>query len=112
MEPGRYGADGWIEDHAGSDGAADTLREDELIVLRRDRGHHETEHMKERARGEEVSCAVVVVEETEERATNEHHEGLERHDPGDCTGCIAMQLVRFVIVLENTNTINPAKGDE
>lgn len=47
VEPGDGGGHGGVEDSAGSEGTADSLREDELVVFSGERGHHQTKDVEE-----------------------------------------------------------------
>lgn len=61
-KPGGNGAHAWIEDCTGTQGAADTLCEEELVILGGNGGHHEAENVHKGAEQKDVPWAVVVKE--------------------------------------------------
>lgn len=89
----------WLEDGSDADGAANTLRQQDLIVLGRNRSHHQTEDVKEGSDQNEVTWTILVVQDSHNRtldgmsakgegsrATNvayqsHHEEELEGGDP-------------------------------
>ncbi|GAB1194718.1 hypothetical protein APSETT444_003967 [Aspergillus pseudonomiae] len=60
IEPGRGAGERRVEDEAGAQRAADALGENELVILVRDGGHHETEDVQKRPNEKEPFGAVII----------------------------------------------------
>lgn len=61
-----------IKDCGGSNGAAHPLREEDLVVLRRQRNHHQSKNMADRAEEEEMARSVGVEYVSEDRPAGKH----------------------------------------
>lgn len=61
-KPSTACCDGWVKEETASDCTADTLCEEELVILFRYAGHHEAEDVEEGAHQDWKSRAVIVNE--------------------------------------------------
>lgn len=91
----------WGEHDAHADTHAETMRQEELVVLLGDRGHHETKHVDDPACGDEGAKIARV--EKRPRYTTQHGAKavLDGPDPGDLRGRVCRKLVGLVVFLEN-----------
>ena len=80
-EPRRHRAHGRIKYHARTNAGAQPLCEEELVVLRGQRSHHQTEDFQKGPDNEQISRAVVVVDFPDGGSEEEHGEDLEGADP-------------------------------
>ena len=94
----------WLEDGGDANGTADTLGEEDLVVLSRDGRHHQAKDVKKRPANDEPTRAVLVVDETNYRTQGHHEEDLQRGDPRNGTSRVLFENRSLVVVLEHANT--------
>ena len=66
--------------------------------------------MEECPSEKEVSRTIVVENLAHERTCSQHEEDLERRNPSDLRWRVLPKLMCLVIVLEDSDAINPAEG--
>lgn len=93
----------WLEDGGDTNGRADTLRQQDLVVLGAQAGHHDTEDVENAADEDEPPRTVLVVESSNDGPHAHHEEDLQRRDPRDRAGVIVAEQVILVVLLEDTD---------
>ena len=101
-----------VEDGAHTDGAANRLCEEELVVFRAERGHHKAKDVHQGAREKDVARAKGVEEMAKHNAAEEHQRQLCGRDPGDGGWRIVGQRLLLVVGLEDANAGAPPKASE
>lgn len=88
---------------AQADGTAEALGQEELVVLGRQRCHHEPKDMQECADEDERRRAILVKQEADGRPQEKEPKDLERRDPCNDAAFVVFERAEFVITLKNAD---------
>ena len=88
------------------------MSEEELVVFRAERGHHESKDVHQRAREKDVARTKGVEEMAKHNAAEEHQRQFCRGDPGDGGWRIVGEGLLLVVGLEDANAGAPPKASK
>jgi hypothetical protein len=88
---------------AETDGTADTLGQEELVILGCQGCHHESENVQEGADYNERRRAILVKQVADGRPEEEEEEDLERWDPGNGAAVVGAERTELIVALEDAD---------